>query len=512
MKFGKLEVVLFVLFNMLVASPAIGQWQTPAHSVPIGQGAGITGFGSAGPAAAGVPFVGSGPTSDPVFAPLNLGTAVTGNIITSAVGCVSATPCVGDSGIAAANGTMTFTKNSLTSLTFHDAVSSPDTGTFGTAQSVQCDPGYIMTGGPGPGPCTQLGFTPNPSSVWSALLLGGFNARAVMGSYGGVENPEIICADTNVFGVQIGNGGNQSGCGYLGAARIGAGSPVSFNMTAGGFPQTSVTASFVTGSGNGKMTVTAQSGSPIVFGETFVGAGITALNPHGAQITGTAAIGSGNCSPACTGTGGVGTYAVNINSAIGSETMIGGPSGAENSMTLDLWGFSLAGDTQNGVFVFSGSQVAAWGNSPGGASPAGSRNGEFAGTGMAGDGLYTQTETGSRNFYFDVGCTGTHTDGSYQCANNDVGRLAPNAIAPERVTNVFDSAGNLLLGANGSSAGFAAFGNTITGQTSNSLVFYPASGNPTGNPPSGGGLLYTLGGALKYKSGVGTVTTIVAGP
>lgn len=52
---------------LAVLNPAAAQWQTPTHSVPIGQGAGVTGFGSAAPGAAGLPLVSNGPTSDPAF-------------------------------------------------------------------------------------------------------------------------------------------------------------------------------------------------------------------------------------------------------------------------------------------------------------------------------------------------------------------------------------------------------------------------------------------------------------
>lgn len=52
---------------LFVCTPAAAQWQTPAHSVPIGQGGGITGFGSALPGVAGLPFVSNGAASDPSF-------------------------------------------------------------------------------------------------------------------------------------------------------------------------------------------------------------------------------------------------------------------------------------------------------------------------------------------------------------------------------------------------------------------------------------------------------------
>jgi hypothetical protein len=58
---------LAAILAILVAQPALAQWQTPNHSVPIGRGAGTTGFGNAAPATAGHPLVSNGPSADPSF-------------------------------------------------------------------------------------------------------------------------------------------------------------------------------------------------------------------------------------------------------------------------------------------------------------------------------------------------------------------------------------------------------------------------------------------------------------
>lgn len=50
----------------LLCVPALAQ-QTPNHSVPIGRGAGVTGFGAAVPSTAGQPLVSQGATTDPAF-------------------------------------------------------------------------------------------------------------------------------------------------------------------------------------------------------------------------------------------------------------------------------------------------------------------------------------------------------------------------------------------------------------------------------------------------------------
>lgn len=51
----------------LLTTPALAQWQTPNHSVPVGRGAGVTGFGNAAPGTAGRPIVSNGPSADPSF-------------------------------------------------------------------------------------------------------------------------------------------------------------------------------------------------------------------------------------------------------------------------------------------------------------------------------------------------------------------------------------------------------------------------------------------------------------
>ena len=52
---------------LLAVAPASAQWQTPNHSVPIGLGAGVTGFGSAAPGASGGVLTSNGPAADPSF-------------------------------------------------------------------------------------------------------------------------------------------------------------------------------------------------------------------------------------------------------------------------------------------------------------------------------------------------------------------------------------------------------------------------------------------------------------
>jgi hypothetical protein len=59
----------FLVAFFALCTPAAAQWQTPNHSVPIGRGVGATGFSSAVPGAAGMPFTSNGPGTDPSFRP-----------------------------------------------------------------------------------------------------------------------------------------------------------------------------------------------------------------------------------------------------------------------------------------------------------------------------------------------------------------------------------------------------------------------------------------------------------
>jgi hypothetical protein len=70
-----LRIAAFIV-AFFVGAPAIAQWQTPNHSVPIGRGAGVTGFGSAAPGTAGLPLVSNGPGADPSFQAIPSGGSV----------------------------------------------------------------------------------------------------------------------------------------------------------------------------------------------------------------------------------------------------------------------------------------------------------------------------------------------------------------------------------------------------------------------------------------------------
>lgn len=79
-----LRAAFFVALNLLVASPAIAQWQTPDHSIPIGNGAGVTGFNAAVPGTAGLPLASNGASADPSFQLLTAA-GIANNALTNAL-------------------------------------------------------------------------------------------------------------------------------------------------------------------------------------------------------------------------------------------------------------------------------------------------------------------------------------------------------------------------------------------------------------------------------------------
>ncbi|MDE2101688.1 MAG: hypothetical protein KGL39_30865 [Patescibacteria group bacterium] len=65
MKSAKLSIFVAAIWAVFLCLPASAQWQTPNHSVPVGKGAGVTGFGSMGPCNPNKIPAWSSTTSDP---------------------------------------------------------------------------------------------------------------------------------------------------------------------------------------------------------------------------------------------------------------------------------------------------------------------------------------------------------------------------------------------------------------------------------------------------------------
>lgn len=349
---------------------------------------------------------GPGTTTDTALASWNgtAGTLLRNNVVTLNPG-----------GVLAGVTGETITANSLTPLAIQDAISSQDILKVGVVPSTNCDGGYVGT--PGNGPCSQVALTQNGSNAWSALALTSTNSRVLIGSIGSGGNPEIIVADTNVFGIPVWGGGNQAGVGFVTAARTGSGQP-----------------SFI----------------------PFVNLGASS----------------------------------------------GTPTGAEGSMDLEVYSGSNDGQTQGGIFYFNATGCTKWSTSTCSATQAGGRLGEDSGSGMSADGLFTQTETASMNFYADAAFTGTHNDGSYTAKSNIVFAEATATNTPEGVVGGFYSPGTFAVGA------WARSGNSFTGGLGTITM---KGGAAVPSAMAGTGILYvTAAGVLHYRGP--TSDTPVAGP
>lgn len=73
---------------MAVCQPVAAQYQVPNHSVPVGRGAGVTGFGKVTPGTAGEPLLSGGATADPVYGFLS---SIWANYIQPAINAITRT-------------------------------------------------------------------------------------------------------------------------------------------------------------------------------------------------------------------------------------------------------------------------------------------------------------------------------------------------------------------------------------------------------------------------------------
>jgi hypothetical protein len=121
------------------------------------------------------------------------------------------------------------------------------------------------------------------------------------------------------------------------------------------------------------------------------------------------------------------------------------------------------------------------------------RLGEIAANGQAPDGLFTQTETASINFYADSNWSGTHLDNSYTAPSNIVMRIAFGTNSPESVVGGWYAPGTLALGA------WAANGNGFT--AGHGSITFKDGASITGNM-SGGTILASASGQLQVSSSV----------
>lgn len=84
MKIYRWFLALALLF--VANGPALAQWQVPNHAVPLGRGAGVTGFIGLPPGPAGTAIISNGPSADPSY-----GVPAQPSRVVTAAGAVSVT-------------------------------------------------------------------------------------------------------------------------------------------------------------------------------------------------------------------------------------------------------------------------------------------------------------------------------------------------------------------------------------------------------------------------------------
>lgn len=72
------KYLIAAAFALLSCLPVHAQWQTPNHSVPVGRGAGVIGFGNVAPGTSGFPLLSQGGSTDPAYGKLANGGIATG--------------------------------------------------------------------------------------------------------------------------------------------------------------------------------------------------------------------------------------------------------------------------------------------------------------------------------------------------------------------------------------------------------------------------------------------------
>lgn len=173
---------LIILVLGFIVTPAIAQWQVPDHSVPVGRGAGITGFKSVGPCLTGVPIVGAGISADPVCSTGGAFTGFANPTATVGLSAVNgaATTAMRSDGSPPLSGTI---QSSLTG-TNHGVLLG--TGTFGFGATAAMSDGQLLVG--------QSATSPLPKTITGDVTFSAAGASAI-----GVTKVTSAMLNSDVF-------------------------------------------------------------------------------------------------------------------------------------------------------------------------------------------------------------------------------------------------------------------------------------------------------------------------
>lgn len=316
-----MKLLRWLIPLLLIASPAVAQWQAPNHAVPIGRGVGIVGFKSAAPGTAGYAFTSQGAGADPAFGgdlKVNLNASVlptpfTGTVIQAGnADAVSTKLDLRSWGTAAVPGLVTYktrgTNASPTAVQSGDTLSSWLAGGYG-ASAYSSLGGIIQINAcenwTNAAQCTEFEFFNNPTGAITPISVGKIKQGWIIGAATGADqgigtanlagslffngtdwgsftktltNKTFNCAN-NTCTVRIGSDVTGLGTGVATALAVNvgsAGAPVTFNG-AGGTPS-SLTLTNATGLPTTGLTGTLQAAQePAHTGDCTNSAGSLAL-------------------------------------------------------------------------------------------------------------------------------------------------------------------------------------------------------------------------------------------
>lgn len=212
------RIALALIALHAFSASALAQWQTPQYSIPIGRGAGVTGFNSAVPGTDGLPLASNGASANPTFRTIPFSSitgaltcaqvpALTGDVTSPGASCAT-TLATTQSAAHTWTGINTYIGNLATSIIIEHSATSPNALTFGAQSGT--------TG-------ANITFTPDAANVGAPLTIknAGNGPLDLFGGGNSVYNPRIRLADTGGYvGILIPGGANVPGIGLTGTGSV----------------------------------------------------------------------------------------------------------------------------------------------------------------------------------------------------------------------------------------------------------------------------------------------------
>lgn len=173
---------------LLIASPAVAQWQVPVHAVPVGRGVGMTGFKSAAPGTAGFPLTSLGASADPAF----------GAISSSALNFIQ-----GGTGAASVTFDQLYRGIIVTPEMFGDGVACSAASALGIQKAITYVASLSSRGTVQLAPCTYAISTPLTVSSNGITIRGYSGAYSTGSQISFAPSAQALCALTVANGASI---------------------------------------------------------------------------------------------------------------------------------------------------------------------------------------------------------------------------------------------------------------------------------------------------------------------